>query len=66
MSLHTGPGVAKLRAYALLENGLNQQSVLYSYVDNFRYMALVCLLCMPIVFLFRGVKARRGAAPVGH
>ncbi len=66
MSLHTGPGLAKLRAYALLQNGLDQQSVLYAYVDNFRYMVLLCVLCVPIVFLFRGVKAKRGAAPVGH
>ncbi len=46
MSLHTGPHVAKLRAYALLQNTLNQQSVLYSYVDDFRYIVLVCALLL--------------------
>ena len=66
MSLHAGPRLAKLRAYALLENGLNQQSVLYAYVDDFRYMVLVCVLCLPIVFLLRPVKAKRGATPAGH
>jgi MFS transporter, DHA2 family, multidrug resistance protein len=64
--LHGGPGRARLRALALLEGGLNQQSALYSYVDDFRYMVLICFICLPIVFLFRAVKARRGAAPVGH
>ena len=66
MSLHTGPRVAKLRAYALLQNGLDQQSTIYSYVDDFRYMALVCVLCLPIVFLLRPVKAKKGATPAGH
>jgi len=66
MSLHVGPGLATRRAYALLQGGLDQQSVLYSYVDDFRYMVLLCALCLPIVFLFRAVKAKRGAAPVGH
>lgn len=66
MSLHTGPKLAQLRAYALLQNALNQQSVLYSYVDDFRYMVLVCLLCLPILFLLKPVKAKKGAAPAGH
>jgi DHA2 family multidrug resistance protein len=66
MSLHAGPRLAKLRAYALLENRLNQQSVLYAYVDDFRYMALVCALCLPIVCFVRSVKAKRGATPAGH
>jgi len=66
LSLHTGPMVAKLRAYALLQNGLNQQSSLYAYVDDFRYMALVSVLCLPIVFLVRPVKAKKGAVAAGH
>jgi hypothetical protein len=66
MSLHAGPRLARLRAYALLQNGLDQQSVLYSYVDDFRYMVLVCAVCLPIVLLLRPVKAKRGAAPAGH
>jgi DHA2 family multidrug resistance protein len=66
LSLHTGPRLAKLRAYALLQAGLDQQSVLYAYVDDFRYMVLVCALCLPIVFFFRPVKAKKGATPAGH
>lgn len=66
MSLHAGPRLARLRAFALLQGGLDQQSALYSYVDDFRYMVLVCAVCLPIVLMFRAVKARRGAAPVGH
>ena len=66
MSLHTGPRLAKLRAYAILQNGLDQQSVLYSYVDDLRYMALMCALCLPIVFLLRPAKAKAGATPAAH
>jgi DHA2 family multidrug resistance protein len=66
MSLHAGPHVAKLRAYALLQNGLDQQSTLYAYVDDLRYMAAVCALCLPIVFFLRPVKAKKGAAPAAH
>jgi hypothetical protein len=40
--------------------------VIYSYVDDFRYMVVVCLLCLPIVFLLRPVKAKKGATPAGH
>ncbi|HEX5228450.1 MAG TPA: DHA2 family efflux MFS transporter permease subunit [Bryobacteraceae bacterium] len=65
MAQHAGPGLAKLRAFALLQGGLTQQSVLYSYVDDFRYMALVCALCIPLVFLVKAVKAKRGAAAMG-
>jgi DHA2 family multidrug resistance protein len=65
-SFHTGPKIAQLRAYALLQNGLDQQSILYAYVDDLRYMVVVCALCLPIVFLLKPVKAKRGAAPVGH
>lgn len=66
MLLHVGPGLAKLRAYGLLQNALNQQSAVYAYVDNFRYMVVICALCLPVVFFFKPVKRRRGAAPVGH
>ena len=66
MSLHAGPRLARLRAYAVLQGSLNQQSVLYSYVDDFRYFVIVCALCVPLVFLVRPAKAKRGAAMAGH
>lgn len=66
MSLHTGPRLAKLRAYALIQHGLDQQSTLYAYMDDLRYMVMVCALCLPVVFLLKPVKAKQGAAPAGH
>jgi len=57
----SGPHLAMQRAYALINNGLNQQAVVYSYVDDLRYMAVACVVCVPLVFLLKKAKARRGA-----
>jgi DHA2 family multidrug resistance protein len=60
---HSGPHSAMLRSYALIDNGLNQQATVYSYVYDLRYMAVVCVICIPIVFLLKKAKQRSG--PVG-
>ncbi len=57
---HAGPHTATLRAYAILQNGLNQQAVVYAYVDDLRYMALVCFMCVPLIFLLKKVRAKGG------
>jgi DHA2 family multidrug resistance protein len=66
MSLHAGPRVTDARAYGLIQNGLEQQAAVYSYVDVLRYFALVCILCAPLVFLVRRAQAKKGAVPAGH
>ncbi|MGH9558038.1 MAG: DHA2 family efflux MFS transporter permease subunit [Bryobacteraceae bacterium] len=58
MLAHTGPHSAMMRAYAMIENSLNRQAIVYSYVDDLRYMAMVCVLCVPLVFLLKKVKAK--------
>jgi DHA2 family multidrug resistance protein len=45
---------------------LSQQAMLWSYVDDFRYMAIACLACVPIVWIVRRVRARAGAAAAAH
>jgi len=57
----SGSHQAMLRAYALINNGLNQQATLYSYVFDLRYMAVICVVCVPIVFLLKKAKAKPGA-----
>jgi DHA2 family multidrug resistance protein len=57
---------AMQRAYALVEGALDQQARLWSYVDDFRYMALVCFLCIPICFALKKAVGRRGAVGAGH
>ena len=47
-----------LRAHGLIENGLNTQAIVYSYVDDLRYMVVVCAVCLPLVFLLKKVKAK--------
>jgi DHA2 family multidrug resistance protein len=63
---HVGPQFVQLRRFAMLANGLEIQATVYSYVDVFRYIALMCLICAPIVFAVRKVKAKKGAAAAGH
>jgi DHA2 family multidrug resistance protein len=58
--------IATDRAYALMNRGLNQQSVIYSYVDDLRYIAVVCLVCIPVVLLLKRVKPKAGAAAAAH
>jgi DHA2 family multidrug resistance protein len=56
-----GPVMASKGAYKMIEQTLTAQARLWAYVDDFRYMALVCFACMPLVLLFKRAKARRGA-----
>jgi DHA2 family multidrug resistance protein len=63
---HVGPHVAQLRRFAEIANGLDLQAMTYAYVDDLRYMTVACLMCVPIVFFLRGVKAKQGAAGAAH
>jgi DHA2 family multidrug resistance protein len=60
------PDGALHQAYGLLGQGLNAQARLWSYVDDFRYMALVCFGCIPIVFALKKSVGRKGALRAGH
>jgi len=66
MSSSAGPHLADLRTYALLQRALDQQATVFSYVDDLRYLALLSLLCAPLVFLVHSAKAKAGAAPSAH
>ena len=54
---------AQRQALGQLGRILGQQAQLWSYIDDFRYMALSCFCCVPIVWCLKKVKARGGAAP---
>jgi DHA2 family multidrug resistance protein len=56
-----GANAAGQAAYAMIYDELLRQANLWSYVADFRLLAYLCLACMPLVFLFKRVKARRGA-----
>jgi DHA2 family multidrug resistance protein len=59
-------GASPQQAYAILNGLLSQQARLRAYVDDFQYMAAVCFLCIPIVFLLRKVVGKKGAVSAAH
>jgi len=55
-----GPVLSRQRAYGVIQQKLSTQAALWAYIDDFRYLALVCLCCIPIVWCLRKVKPRGG------
>ncbi len=64
----TGPPLDSTaqRAYQLIEGLVSQQSALLSYVDDFRYMAIVCFACVPLVFVLKKAVAKKGVVGAAH
>jgi DHA2 family multidrug resistance protein len=60
------PTTAVLQSYALVGGSVDAQARLWSYVDDFRYMALACFACVPIVFALKKTVGRKGAVGAGH
>lgn len=60
------PEDALHRAYGVIGQILSTQARLWSYVDDFRYMALMCFACIPIVFALKKSVGARGALRAGH
>ncbi|MBV8573049.1 MAG: DHA2 family efflux MFS transporter permease subunit [Acidobacteriaceae bacterium] len=57
---------AQVQALGQVGYTLTHQAQLWSYVDDFRYMALACFCCAPVVWGLKRVKARAGAAAGAH
>jgi MFS transporter, DHA2 family, multidrug resistance protein len=55
---------ASEQAYGAIYQTLLRQASLLAYIDNFRLLAFMCLICMPVALLFKKVKAKAGAAPM--
>ncbi len=59
----SGSVLAQAQAHGLIYSALLGQSSLWAFVENFRLFGVLCLLCLPLVFLFKRVKrSPRGAA----
>jgi MFS transporter, DHA2 family, multidrug resistance protein len=54
------PGLANQQAYAGIYGTLVRQATLLSYIDIFRLLAFLCLLCVPATLLFERVKKKAG------
>ncbi|PSH03138.1 MAG: EmrB/QacA family drug resistance transporter [Acidobacteria bacterium] len=59
-------GGSQFKAYAIIDVILRQQARLRAYVDDFQYIAAICFLCVPIVFLLRKAIAKKGAVSAAH
>ncbi|MBS1788142.1 MAG: DHA2 family efflux MFS transporter permease subunit [Acidobacteria bacterium] len=57
-------GLSLPQAYAAFNGMLVKQASLLAYVDTFRWMALGCLFCLPLVLLLK--KAKSGGAIAAH
>jgi len=53
------------QAYGLINATVNAQARLWSYVDDFRYMAIACFACMPIVLMLKKTVGKGGMS-AGH
>jgi MFS transporter, DHA2 family, multidrug resistance protein len=63
MTLHASAADALHQALKVLEGSLERQAALWSYVDDFRYLALVCFATIPIGFALKRIgRGRRAAA----
>jgi DHA2 family multidrug resistance protein len=60
LALRSDPVTAANRAIKIIELNLTQQATLWSYVDDFRYLALLCFACIPIAFVLQRVRKRPG------
>jgi DHA2 family multidrug resistance protein len=54
------PVTAAQKAYGAIYGTLVRQAMLLSYTDNFRLLALLCLVCVPAALLFKRVRAAKG------
>ena len=56
-----GSAVATQQAYGSLYGILVRQATVLSYIDVFRLLSLLCVLCVPATLLFERVKRKTGA-----
>jgi len=61
LSQYSDPVTAQRQAYGLLYGTVQQQANLFAYVDTFRLLAFLCVLCVPIVFFLKRAKASGGS-----
>ena len=64
-SQYADPVTAQHQALGQMGQILAQQASLWSYIDDFRYMALACFACVPVVWIVRRVRSR-GAVAGAH
>ena len=61
-----GPYLGQRMAERSIYNALLSQASLVSFVDNFRLFGFLCLMCIPLVFIFKRVRHGPGPAAGVH
>jgi DHA2 family multidrug resistance protein len=61
-----GPANGAGAAQGQLYHQLGQQSLLWAFVDVFRWMALLCFACVALVWLFKKVQPGKKAPAGAH
>jgi DHA2 family multidrug resistance protein len=62
LAASSGSWLAHQRALEMLYNSLLQQSNLWAFVENFRLFGVLCLVCLPLILLFK--RVRHGQKPI--
>lgn len=60
LAQHSDPVSAQRQAYELMYGSLIQQATVFSFIDTFRLLAFLSLLCIPIVMLLKNIKPKPG------
>ena len=60
LSHYGNPTIAAQRANEAVGGVLLRNATLWGYVDTFRVLALLCLLCVPLVWMFRKSRPHAG------
>lgn len=61
LSQYGDSATAQSRALGMMYGIVQQQTVLFAYVDVFRLLAMMCMCCIPIVLLLKKARAGSGA-----
>ena len=57
---------AMLQSQRLLYAQLQKQAMMLSFVDNFRLMSLLCLMVIPLTFIMKKTRPRKGERVSAH
>ncbi|MDB6130124.1 MAG: Drug resistance transporter EmrB/QacA subfamily [Verrucomicrobiales bacterium] len=64
LASQTGTWEASHQAQAIVYGIVQQQAQLAAFVDNFRFFGVICMLCVPVIFIFKNVKGAKPKAEV--
>ena len=64
MAQNCDPVQAKMKALAVLQGLLGQQAALMAYIDNFRFLGILSLICIPAVLILRRPRTPAGDIPM--